>query len=174
MSHAQSDLPDRPFSILLRSGSYPKERAPRQFSIRRIEDVQYPRGHRKLCSSAKMRKLLLNMKIATEAGKCAICRPVSRISPPFVGARFPAGCALFRIDTKKHSPPTRPRTEGMPLPSSPVSQCSFRKKSPRATGWPNARGITRHAALRPDRPQPRGGPADSSQAPRKPPGSTAP
>lgn len=50
----------------------PKSRAPRQLGIRRIEDAQHPRGYRELRSNAEMRKLL-DRKIASQGGKCALC-----------------------------------------------------------------------------------------------------
>jgi hypothetical protein len=50
----------------------PRERHQRQLGVRRIEDLHHPRGYRELRSNGEMRKLL-DRKIATQRGKCAIC-----------------------------------------------------------------------------------------------------
>ena len=50
----------------------PRERRQRQMGVRRVEDPHHPRGYRELRSNSEMRKLL-DRKIATQRGKCALC-----------------------------------------------------------------------------------------------------
>lgn len=49
----------------------PREKRQRM-GVRRIEGPQHPRGYRELRSNGEMRKLL-NRKIITQNGKCALC-----------------------------------------------------------------------------------------------------
>src|ERR1700691_3427015 len=49
-----------------------KTRPARQLGVRRIEDPSHPRGYRELRSNGEMRKLL-DRKIVSQSGKCAIC-----------------------------------------------------------------------------------------------------
>lgn len=51
----------------------PKGRGQRQMGVRRIDDPQHPRGYREIRSNAEMRKLL-NRKIVTQNGICALCK----------------------------------------------------------------------------------------------------
>jgi len=51
----------------------PRERRQRQMGVRRIEDPHHPRGYRELRSNSEMRKLL-DRKIATQNGFCALCK----------------------------------------------------------------------------------------------------
>jgi len=50
----------------------PRENRQRRMGVRRIEDPHHPRGYRELRSNGEMRKLL-DRKIATQRGKCALC-----------------------------------------------------------------------------------------------------
>jgi 5-methylcytosine-specific restriction endonuclease McrA len=50
----------------------PKEKRVRQLGVRRIEDPQHPRGYCELRSVGEVRKLL-NRKIVTQNGICALC-----------------------------------------------------------------------------------------------------
>ncbi len=51
----------------------PREKRQRQMGVRRIEDPHHPRGYRELRSNGEMRKLL-DRKIATQNGFCALCK----------------------------------------------------------------------------------------------------
>ena len=53
----------------------PREKRQRQMGVRRIQDPHHPRGYRELRSNGEMRKLL-DRKIATQHGKCALCNEV--------------------------------------------------------------------------------------------------
>lgn len=49
-----------------------KERRTQQIGIRRIDDLQHPRGYREIRSNAEMRKLM-DRKIAAQNGVCPLC-----------------------------------------------------------------------------------------------------
>lgn len=49
-----------------------KEKRSRQMRIRRIDDLQHPRGYRGIRSNAEMRKLM-DRKIAAQNGVCPLC-----------------------------------------------------------------------------------------------------
>lgn len=53
--------------------SIPNKRRQRQLGVRRVDDPQHPRGYREIRSNAEMRKLV-NRKIATQNGVCALCK----------------------------------------------------------------------------------------------------
>jgi len=50
-----------------------KAKRAHQLGVRRIDDPHHPRGYRGIRSNAKMRKLL-DMKIASQNGECALCK----------------------------------------------------------------------------------------------------
>jgi len=51
----------------------PRERHQRKLGVRRIDDLQHPRGYRELRSNGEMRKLL-NRKIVAQDSICGICK----------------------------------------------------------------------------------------------------
>ena len=50
-----------------------KAKRAHQLGVSRIDNTHHPRGYREIRSNAKMRKLL-DMKIASQNGECALCK----------------------------------------------------------------------------------------------------